>query len=467
MDRQTALDTFGLEDTATTDEVEARFGELYNDLQLRITNAPTPALKALYQRNLEELKEAKRVLSGAQRALHNDLPLSQPHYVLGGEEVATEIPDWRTQETKRNPVPSLSNAIPRWAYVLISLLALGCIALGVLLFRGAVEVAHNKDGPASGTEPIVSDSSQGSSQQIDSLAGSVRKPMAPVASPALESSGSDGPQGGAKTSAGGMTSVAGTKSTKEDVLRKALAKLERDMVFVEGGTFTMGCTDLGAGDFARTFKAHPVELSSFYICRYEVTVALWKAVMDSARMEACNDCPYTATSWEIGEFLTELKRLTGIDYRLPTEAEWEYAARGGQQSKGYVFPGACTFSFKENGDQRSERDLERICGAELDRIAWHEGNSGGSLHPVGMKAPNELGLYDMAGNAGERCFDPYSKSYYMNSPLRNPQGPTEGYYDVMRGGTHKTSYVQAYLVYYRDIADGSSRFPGFRLARSY
>lgn len=187
-----------------------------------------------------------------------------------------------------------------------------------------------------------------------------------------------------------------------------------EMVLVEGGSFNMG-SNRGAEDEK---PIHRVFLSDFYIGRFEVTEAQWDAVMVNDQniryFEGCETCPMERVSWNgIQEYIRRLNEMTGMNYRLPTEAEWEYAARGGKLSRGY----------KYSGSNRA------------DSVAWTDGNSGNTLHPVGQKLPNELGIYDMSGNVFEWCSDWYASDYYSRSPRENPSGPETGEKKVMRGGS--------------------------------
>ena len=234
-----------------------------------------------------------------------------------------------------------------------------------------------------------------------------------------------------------------------------------DMVFVEGGTFIMGCDPEEEGYCDDAEKpAHKITLTGdFYIGKYEVTQKQWQQVMGSGlreqRDKAGDDLsirgegdayPIYYVSWyEAVEFCNKLSEITGrapayrinhagIDgdengvddkkpvvtaipeangYRLPTEAEWEYAARGGNRSAGY-----------------------RYCGSDdIREVAWYDANSEGETHPVGTKKANELGIHDMTGNVDEWVFDGYGFSYYANSPDRDPQGPGAGASRVIRGGS--------------------------------
>lgn len=196
--------------------------------------------------------------------------------------------------------------------------------------------------------------------------------------------------------------------------QRILQELADHMVYVQGGTFTMGATDEQGSDADIDEKpAHSVTLSSYYIGKTEVTQELWEAVMGSNPSEfKGNRKPVEQVSWnDCQTFISMLNALTGKNYRLPTEAEWEFAARGGIKSKGYKYSGSNT----------------------LDDVAWCEDNSGETTHEVGTKSPNELGLYDMSGNVWEWCNDWYGN--YISSPSNNPTGPGSGTYRVNRGGS--------------------------------
>ncbi len=190
---------------------------------------------------------------------------------------------------------------------------------------------------------------------------------------------------------------------------------EIEMVWVSGGTFTMGATsEQGSDAFDWEKPAHSVTLSGYYIGKYEVTQKLWKAVMGSNPSNFKGDnLPVENVSWnDVQEFIRKLNQMTGKKYRLPTEAEWEYAARGGGNSRGYKYSGS----------------------DNVGSVAWYYDNSGSTMHPVGSKTPNDLGIYDMSGNVWEWCQDWYSSNYYSSSPQRNPQGPASGSRRVERGG---------------------------------
>lgn len=183
------------------------------------------------------------------------------------------------------------------------------------------------------------------------------------------------------------------------------------MVPVEGGTFTMGVTS-EQGGYAGD-KAHQVTLSDYYIGQTEVTQALWKAVMGSNPSFFKGDnLPVEQVSWDDCQvFIQKLNQLTGKQFRLSTEAEWEYAARGGRKSRGYKYAG----------------------GNNIGSVAWYyDNNSGNRTHTVATKQANELGVYDMSGNVWEWCSDRYGD--YRSSSQSDPQGSSSGYFRVYRGG---------------------------------
>lgn len=220
-----------------------------------------------------------------------------------------------------------------------------------------------------------------------------------------------------------------------------------NMVQVTGGAFTMGCTtEQGSECTDAENPSHRVKLHTFSISKYEVTQAQWRKVMGIDPSElafpGCDECPVERVSWnDVQEFLRKLNAQTGKNYRLPTEAEWEFAARGGNLSQGYRYAGS----------------------NNLSEVAWYTDNAASKTHPVGQKNPNELGLYDMSGNVYEWCQDWFGD--YSSSTQTNPTRTRSGSYPVYRGGGW--SYGAMYCrVSYRDNDSPTSRnyYVGFRLA---
>ena len=187
-----------------------------------------------------------------------------------------------------------------------------------------------------------------------------------------------------------------------------------DMVKVEAGTFMMGATSEMKKPYTDEKPVHQVTLTNdYYMGKYEVTQALWQAVMGSnpSKFKSRN-LPVEQVSWDdCQEFINKLNSITGRRFRLPTEAEWEYAARGGKKSKGYQYSGS----------------------SKMSEVAWYTANSGSKTHPVGKKQANELGLYDMTGNVLEWCQDWYGS--YVSSSQTNPTGAFSGFFRVFRGGS--------------------------------
>lgn len=198
------------------------------------------------------------------------------------------------------------------------------------------------------------------------------------------------------------------------------------MINVKGGTFTMGATSEQADSRHDMEPMHQVTLNSYMIGRTEVTQELWKAVMgqipymgNTLFLYKSETNPIVNVSWnDCQDFISKLNSLTGQNFRLPTEAEWEYAARGGNKSKGYQYSGS----------------------NNLGDVGWFNpplasgGNSGNYIQLCATRAPNELGIYDMSGNVQEWCQDWYGS--YRRSIQMNPQGPSSGSDRVVRGGDY-------------------------------
>jgi formylglycine-generating enzyme required for sulfatase activity len=247
-----------------------------------------------------------------------------------------------------------------------------------------------------------------------------------------------------------------------------------EMIFVEGGNFEMGTNGHG---YITTMRngikpPHEVLVDDFFIGKYPVTQSQWIAVIGEEKnsflksfsnqppinWNKCANCPAENLSWDDAiKFIKKLNQISGKFYRLLTEAEWEYSALGGRNSKGYLYSG--------NND--------------INRVAWYSVNtptmsyefktSLNKIQPVGRKHPNELGIYDMSGNVFEWCSDWYDKEYYSNSPNNNPQGPvSSGYYKIKRGGCRQ-SCDDTCRVKSRSYGIKNERHltTGFRLAISF
>lgn len=202
-----------------------------------------------------------------------------------------------------------------------------------------------------------------------------------------------------------------------------VGNVEFKMIHVEGGTFTMGATSEMKDPNSYEKPTHQVTLSSYYIGETPVTQKLWQAVMGSnpSYFKGGNR-PVEEVSWyDCQEFINKLNQKTGKKFRLLTEAEWEYAARGGNKSKHTQYSGS----------------------NNLDEVAWYESNSGGKTHPVKTKKPNELGIYDMSGNVWEWCQDWFDA--YKKGSQTSPTGPTSGVSRVDRGGNWSTNVRYCYL----------------------
>ena len=204
----------------------------------------------------------------------------------------------------------------------------------------------------------------------------------------------------------------GSETSKKENLTFNVNGVEFTMVYVEGGTFMMGSEDSEAGENEK--PVHQVTLSDYYIGQTEVTQALWQAVMGTNPSGVIGDSlPVDLVSWyDCQDFIVKLNEASGENFCLPTEAQWEFAARGGIHSKGYKYSGS----------------------DELESVGWNDFNhTRGSTHPVGTKQANELGIYDMCGNVSERCSDWYGE--YTSDAVTDPTGPSSGSEHMHRGGS--------------------------------
>ena len=201
-------------------------------------------------------------------------------------------------------------------------------------------------------------------------------------------------------------------NTSSSVITIRVNGVDFKMVKVEGGTFSMGATPEQGSIFGSTYS---VTLSDYYIGETEVTQELWEAVMGNnpSYFKGNNQRPVENVSWnDCKEFIEKLNQLTGKSFRLPTEAEWEYAARGGKYCKKYA--------YKYSGSNN------------VGEVAWYKGNSGGKTHSVKTKKANKLGLYDMSGNVLEWCYDRFSG--YRGYSRTNLNESSSSEYRVLRGG---------------------------------
>jgi sulfatase modifying factor 1 len=236
------------------------------------------------------------------------------------------------------------------------------------------------------------------------------------------------------------------------ILATAQAQTYPELIKVTGGTFTMG-DEYGVGD-KDEHPTHQVTLSDFYIGKTEVTVAQYHTYCNATGVSMpkepswgwTNNAPIVNVSWSDAlNYCDWLSEKLDKNISLPTEAQWEYAARGGNQSKGYKYAG----------------------GRSMAAVGWYGDNSGDKTHNVATKKANELGLYDMSGNVWEWCRDWYDADYYASSPRTNPKGPSSGARRVLRGSAwhYSASYCRVAV---RLISIPSSRSInfGFRVALS-
>ena len=262
----------------------------------------------------------------------------------------------------------------------------------------------------------------------------------------VNSNGNSSDSGNSKQTGGAIQS--GNNTLSQQIFSKTYTAngVSFDMMMVKAGTFTMGATSEMEDPDSGEKPAHQVTLTNdYYIGKTEVTQALWKAVMGNNPSYfkgyfKGDNLPVENVSWDdCQKFISKLNSLTGQNFRLPTEAEWEFAARGGNKSNHYQYSGS----------------------NDLGDVAWYYGNSGDKTHVVATKQPNELGLYDMSGNVWEWCSDWYGN--YSSSSLTNPTGPNSGFIRVLRGGSWCVIASGCRSSYRSDIAPVSYDHLGLRL----
>jgi sulfatase modifying factor 1 len=228
------------------------------------------------------------------------------------------------------------------------------------------------------------------------------------------------------------------------------------MIYVKGGQFFMGGDDqrYRGEDYANERPVHRISISGFYIGKYEVTQSQWRAIMGinppaytGSRYgnKDCDNCPVVKVTWEdVQEFIRRMNmKYPGKRYRMPTEAEWEYASRGGKYSKNYKYSG----------------------GDKLSEVGWY-GHRNGTTSPVGKKLPNELSIYDMSGNVLEWCSDWFGDEYYKGAvDMIDPKGPDNGELKVLRGGSYSEDADVCRNVHRTRMIPSTSHWDiGFRLA---
>lgn len=228
------------------------------------------------------------------------------------------------------------------------------------------------------------------------------------------------------------------------------------MVYVKGGNFFRGCDDIrySSKEYEDERPVHRVNITSFNIGKYEITQGQWRKLMgilpesyigENYINKDCDDCPVVMVNYEeVQEFIRRLnEKYPGKNYRLPTELEWEYAARGGKYSGKYTYAGS----------------------NKLSTVGWY-GKAKGATHPIGQKEPNELGIYDMSGNVSEWCTDWYDKDYYKGTlDATDPKGPATGEMKVVRGGSFFEDASRCRTVFRDHYLPKTRRWDlGFRLA---
>jgi len=241
------------------------------------------------------------------------------------------------------------------------------------------------------------------------------------------------------------------KNVREFSIPKTmLDQLMNEMILVEAGSFAMGSNSSYARK--REQPVHQVTLDAFYIAKYELTQDIFTQVMGwNNSYFTCDKCPLNNVSWfNMQLFIDRLNNITGNNFSLPTEAQWAYAAQGGNKSNGYKYSGS----------------------DDINDVAWFSENANKKSHPVGLKKPNELGLYDMTGNLWEFCLDDMSRHAYSRTESHNPflgdkSNLKRKAMKVIRGGGYEFSAIEN-LVFMRDGATNNVRMAdiGYRLVMS-
>ncbi|MCC6286825.1 MAG: formylglycine-generating enzyme family protein [Chitinophagaceae bacterium] len=228
-----------------------------------------------------------------------------------------------------------------------------------------------------------------------------------------------------------------------NVSKDLLDSIQNNMVWITGGRFVMG-TDIGEMDER---PAYEVVVDGYAISKYPVTQRQWIAIMGNNPSEfaGCDQCPIDKVTWnDAQKFIEILNALTGKKYSLPTEAEWEYAAKGGKDWKQFRYSGS----------------------DNIDEVGWYATNGGRHPHQVGEKKPNAIGLYDMTGNVWEWCQDWYNKNYYELNENNNPVGPASGSGRVRRGGSWFTQAISCKVTTRNSVKqDYMDDIGGFRLVQ--
>jgi formylglycine-generating enzyme required for sulfatase activity len=393
--------------------------------------------------------DVSEVLSSAIMLALNLRPVDR-FQTVGEMRKALSVKDQGSKkpQPKEVPVPSSTPPAPKSGNIKAALITFGLILLIAVIFivgdsnnrnllhRTEVQEAiepEQTDGTTLTDETTLDTSEQSITEDQQSQTAAQENAAQETEAPAVPSNDNSANENQAPSE----------NATGENAVLNAL---RANMVFVQGGTFTMGCTsEQGSDCQGDESPAHQVTVSSFRMGKYEVTQAEWEAVMGSnpSNFQNCPDCPVEYVNWnDVQDFIRKLNNASGGNYRLPTEAEWEFAARGGNRSSGTKYSGSYNIS-----------------GA-----GWYYDNSGSRTHRVGQKQANELGLYDMSGNVWEWCSDWYSSDYYSNSPGNNPRGPSSGADRVLRGGSW-LHYAQYCRVSFRFgfRPGGGYDFFGFRL----